>query len=135
MPIAAWPCPSGGTEYAVVFDQGRAHRLLILPAWFDEANKLRRLTVETMRRLDAAGIDSFLPDLPGCNESLAPLSDQRLEVWRDAASAAAAHFSANRVLTVRAGAMLAPTLLSGWRYAPLAETDKLAKHLITLLHR
>ena len=120
MPIAAWPCPSGGTEYAVLFDRGRAHRLLILPAWFDEANKLRRLTVETMRRLDVAGIDSFLPDLPGCNESLAPLADQRLEVWHNAANAAAAHFGANRVLTVRAGAMLAPTMLGGWRYAPLA---------------
>jgi len=30
---------------------------------------MRRFTVEVMRRLDNAGIDSFLPDLPGGNES------------------------------------------------------------------
>ena len=43
---------------------------------FDEANKLRHFTIELMRRLDTAGIDTFLPDLPGCNESLAPLEAQ-----------------------------------------------------------
>ena len=75
--IAAWPTPAG-EEYAAAFDKGRAHRLLVLPAWFDEGNKLRHFTVETMRRLDGAGIDSFLPDLPGCNESLAPLETQAL---------------------------------------------------------
>ena len=54
-------------EMLLGFDRGRAVRVLILPAWFDEANKLRRFTVGVMRRLDAAGIDCFLPDLPGCN--------------------------------------------------------------------
>ena len=61
----------------------------MLPAWFDEGNKLRHFTVEVMRRLDGAGIDSFLPDLPGCNESLAPLEQQTLESWRTEAAEAA----------------------------------------------
>lgn len=118
-----WPCPApgGGTrdELALAFDSGRAQRLLVLPAWFDEANKLRRQTVEVMRRLDLSGIDSFLPDLPGCNESEAALEEQTLEGWRDAAAAAARHFAATHVLSLRAGALLAPKGLPGWRYAPI----------------
>lgn len=103
---------------ALVFDRGRAPRLLVLPALFDEANKLRRQVVEVMRRLDLSGVDSFLPDLTGCNESAAPLETQTLENWRGAAQAAAAQFGATHVLAVRAGCLLAPPGLPGWRYAP-----------------
>jgi hypothetical protein len=122
--IAAWPSPVG-EEYALAFDKGRAHRVLVLPACFDESNKLRHFTIEVMRRLDGAGIDSFLPDLPGCNESLAPLSDQTLASWRMAAAAAARHFSASHVLAIRAGALVAPETLPGWRYAPLTGSSQL----------
>lgn len=115
--IAVWPGPDGD-EYAVAFDRGRERRILILPALFDEANKLRRFTVETMRRLDAAGCDSFLPDLPGCNESPAPLAAQTLRSWQDAAAAAAAHFGATEALAIRGGALCAPVELPAWRYAP-----------------
>ena len=104
---------------ALVFDQLRRWRLLIVPALFDEANRMRRFTVEVMRRLDGAGIDSFLIDLPGCNESLAPLEDQTPESWRQAVTAAAAHFRASHVLGIRGGALLMPPELPGWRYAPV----------------
>lgn len=117
-----WPCPAadGGRrgELALVFDRGRPCRLLVLPAWFDEANKLRRQTVEVMRRLDLSGIDSFLPDLPGCNESEAPLEEQTLADWREAAVAAAEHFRATHVWTLRAGILIAPAGVPGWGYAP-----------------
>lgn len=115
--IASWPGPDGD-ELAIAFDRGRERRVLVLPALFDEANKLRHFTVETMRRLDAAGFDSILPDLPGCNESLAPLETQSLQGWRDAAEAAARHFDATHVLTIRGGALCAPAELPAWRYAP-----------------
>src|SRR6478752_1467341 len=117
MNIAAWPS-ADGDEYALAFDKGRTRRLLVLPALFDEANKTRRLVVETLRRLDSAGIDGFLPDLPGCNESPAPLETQALAAWRAAAAAAAKHFGATHLLTIRASAILAPPTLPGWRYAP-----------------
>ena len=107
----------GAEELLVGFDRGRKFRVLVLPAWFDEANKLRRFTLEVMRRLDAAGIDSLLPDLPGCNESLAPLEMQTLEGWRDAAEMAARILGATHVLAVRAGALIAPSTLPGWHYA------------------
>jgi hypothetical protein len=101
----------------LAFDRGRATRVLVLPAWFDEANKLRRFTIEVMRRLDAAGIDSLLPDLGGCNESLAPLPAQTLESWRVQAQAAAHSLGVTHILAIRAGALIAPTGLPGWHYA------------------
>lgn len=120
--FVTWPCPlpGGGTadENALVFDQAREIRLLVLPALFDEANKLRRQTVEVMHRLDLSGIDSFLPDLPGCNDSLQPLGKQTLADWQFAAEAAQMHFRATHCLTIRSGALLAPPDLPGWRYAP-----------------
>lgn len=123
MTPGTWPCPlaGGGSthEYALAFDQGREERLLIVPALFDEANRMRRLTVETMRRLDAAGIDSYLPDLPGCNESLQLLEVLEPTDWRDAMEAAARHFGATHVLGIRGGAMFTPGDLPGWHYAPV----------------
>lgn len=122
MTPASWPCPTpqGGSaeEYALSFDKGRPHRLLIVPALFDEANRMRRFTVELMRRLDRAGIDSLLPDLPGCNESLQALDHQTPASWRDAMTAAAAHFGATHALGIRGGALLTPMGLPCWHYAP-----------------
>ncbi|AOL94984.1 hypothetical protein BG023_112068 [Porphyrobacter sp. LM 6] len=122
--ISTWNIPAAdGTpaseELLVAFDRGRAVRVLVCPAWFDEANKLRRFTIEVMRRLDRAGIDCFLPDLPGCNESLASLGEQTLEGWCSAATAAASVLGATHVLAIRAGALVAPASLPGWHYAPL----------------
>ena len=104
-------------EQLVAFDRTRPVRVLVCPAWFDEANKLRRFTVEVMRRLDSAGIDSFLPDLPGTNDSLAPLDRQTLPGWRAAMAQAAEACRATHVLAIRAGALLAPANLPGWHYA------------------
>ncbi len=119
--IASWPCPgpSGQTEeYALAFDRSRTRRLLIVPALFDEANRLRRLIVETMGMLDDAGIDSFLPDLPGCNESLQAFTAQSLHGWRIAMQHAARHFAASHVLTVRGGVLVMPQSLPGIVYEP-----------------
>lgn len=129
----SWPCPSadGGehSEYALAFDRQRQHRVLVIPALLDEANKLRRFTVEVMRRLDGAGIDSFLPDLPGCNESTAALTDQTLERWTGAMLAAANHFRANQVLAIRGGGLVLPKVIPGWLYAPVKGASVLRQML------
>jgi len=113
-----WPSPSGTDEYVFGFDSGRKCRVLVVRGLFDEGNKLRHFTVEVMRKLDAAGIDSFLPDLPGTNESLAPLEDQTLDTWRDAMRVAAEQFKATHVLAIRGGALIAPSNLPNIHYAP-----------------
>ncbi|HUD29569.1 MAG TPA: hypothetical protein VMQ93_11905 [Novosphingobium sp.] len=123
MTPSSWPCPlpAGGTcdEFALQFDAGRAVRLLVVPALFDEGNRLRRFTVEVMRRLDVAGIDSFLPDLPGCNESLQTLAAQDPTDWLDAMTAAGRHFGATHALGIRGGCLFTPARLPAFHYAPV----------------
>ncbi|GGA05264.1 hypothetical protein GCM10010923_13750 [Blastomonas marina] len=116
-------------EYTFAIDRARTSRLLIVPPLFDEMNKMRRLLVETMRRLDRADIDSFLIDLPGTNESTAELDRQDAEGWQGAASAAAEHFRATHVLGVRGGAMFVPVDLPGLLYAPVAGAQTLNRML------
>lgn len=128
-----WTCPlpGGGTaqEYALAFDRGRDKRLLVIPALFDEANRLRRLTVEVMRRLDGAGIDAFLPDLPGTNESLQPLETQEPQDWCDAMTAAARLFGATQVLAIRGGCLFTPPKLPALHYAPIKGASVLRQML------
>jgi hypothetical protein len=123
MTPVSWPCPLPGggesPEMALACDRGRPWRLLVVPALFDEGNRLRRFAVEVMRRLDGAGIDTFLPDLPGTNESLAALEDQTPGHWRAAMLAAKRHFDASHVLALRGGALVAPDALHSWHLAPV----------------
>lgn len=124
MNTTAWPCPApGGTgeEFALVAGPSdAAARVLIVPALFEEANRTRRMLVETMRALAKAGIASVLPDLPGCNESPAPLDAQDLAGWRAAMVAATDHFGATHVMSLRGGAVVAPQSLPGWQFEPIA---------------
>lgn len=115
-----WPSPAGFDEYVLSFDRQRQKRLLVVPALFDEGNKLRRFTVETMRELDASGVDCFLPDLPGTNESLDWPFEQTLATWRDAMDSATRHFAATHVLTIRSGSLAAMTSLPTAHYAPIS---------------
>jgi hypothetical protein len=133
MTPTTWPCPlpGGGTaeEFALACDGGRARRLLIVPALFDEGNRMRRFTVEVMRRLDAGGVDTFVPDLPGCNESLQPLDRQTPADWQSAVNAAAHHFAATHVLGIRGGCLFTPAGLPTFHYAPLKAASTLRQML------
>lgn len=117
-----WPGPRVenpfGHDYAFGFCSGKIECLLIVPALFEEANRTRRMVVETMRQLQPHGIDAVLPDLPGCNESLDDFSAQSLDSWRDAMADAALHFGATHVLAVRGGALVAPANVPGWALEP-----------------
>ena len=114
---------------ALAFAKERPACVLVCPPLFDEHNKFRRQMVEVMRRLDLAGIDSVLPDLPGCNESVRPLKEQSLSGWRAATQAAAVHFGATHILSLRAGALLAPASLPGWGYVPATGSQMLRSML------
>ncbi|BEV00959.1 hypothetical protein [Novosphingobium olei] len=129
---ATWTCPGPDGpihEHAAAFDRGRERRVLIVPALFEEQNRTRRLLVETMRRLDAAGLDSFLPDLPGCNESPQDFAHQSLHAWRRAMADATAQFAATQVLAVRGGALVFPAHLPGHVLEPVKGAS-LLRHLL-----
>ncbi len=111
---------SGYDEFAAAIDRRRRRRVLIVPPLFAEMNRLRRLTARTMRALDAHGIDTFAPDLPGTNESTAPLHAQSLHTWRSAMERAARHFAATHVLALRGGALIFPNTLPGWVLEPVS---------------
>lgn len=123
MIATSYPCPlpngSSADEYALTFDRGGKQRLLIIPALLDEGHRLRRLCVDVMRRLDGSGIATFLPDLPGTNESRINLANLSLSDWHRAISSAANHFQATHVLAVRGGGLLAAQGLPGWAYGPV----------------
>ena len=72
-----WPSPSGADEYALCCDRQRDHRLLIIPALFDEANKLRHFTVNLMHRLDSEGI----PAVAICSNLITDEQIEKLARW------------------------------------------------------
>ncbi len=117
--LLTWQEPGGSEEYALGFGPNDGPKILMLPAWFDESNKLRHFTIEVMRALADHGLASVLPDLPGCNESREPLEAQSMASWTVAAREAAETLDCSHVLAIRAGANIAPDL-PGWAYAPLA---------------
>lgn len=114
------PLPNGGVsgEMALTFNRARERRLLVVPPLFEEHNKLRRQLVAIMRKLDCAGFDAVLPDLPGLNESGEPLERQTLSSWRHAIDVAATHFGATHVFAIRSAALLLPERLPAAIHAP-----------------
>lgn len=95
--------------------------MLIVPPLFDEANRLRRTLVLTMRALADRGIASALPDLPGQNDSLLPTEDATLAGWRKALRAfAAAEPTPLIVASWRGGALIDDAVADAagyWRMA------------------
>ncbi len=119
---SVWSCPlpdgGVGEEMVLGFDEAREKRILIIPPLFEEANRLRHQIVETMRKLHSRGVDCFLPDLPGWNESLDGFENQSLAHWRVGIASAVETFSTTAVLAVRSGCWLVPEDSRGWLYAP-----------------
>ena len=110
----------GQSEYCLSFDAASADRtILIVPPLFDEMNRTRRMLVETMRMLAEKGVRALLPDLPGCNESIADIAAQNLQSWSDAMMAAAGQLGATHVASIRGGVLIDGGIaLPHWRLAP-----------------
>lgn len=83
-----------------------AARILLIPPFFDEMNRVRHTIIETMRALAQHSVASALPDLPGCNESLAKLEEQSLSHWREAVAIAAQECGATHIFSVRGGCLI-----------------------------
>ena len=117
----------GHEEYCLSFgDAGAARKLLIVPPLFDEMNRVRRMLVEAMRALAERGVRTYLPDLPGCNESLADVSVQTLTEWRSAIEAASRQFGATHIASLRGGTLIDHAAeLPLWRLAPVKGSSQL----------
>lgn len=112
----------GNDELCLRFGPESGSRLLILPPLFDEANRVRHLMVECGRELAELGVSSLLPDLPGCNESPAPLEHASVSLWQAALVTCAEQLGpVSHVVSLRGGALLDDALgdLPRWRLAPV----------------
>jgi hypothetical protein len=97
-----------------------SRNILIISPLFDEMNRMRRVLVSAMRTLAEDGVSSMLIDLPGCNESLAPLETQDLASWRQAVADCAGQLGATHIASVRGGALVDDGVaLPHWRLAPV----------------
>jgi hypothetical protein len=98
----------------------RATGILLVPPLFDEMNRVRRMLIEAMRALAHSRVRTLLPDLPGCNESVADLSVQTFETWQRAVETAATALGATHIASIRGGCLIddRPTL-PHWRLAPV----------------
>lgn len=109
----------GNDEAVLSFGKLAAKRvILIVPPLFDEMNRVRAMLTGAMRELAVRGVATLLPDIPGCNESLAPISAQSISGWRNAMATAVNQFNATHVASIRGGALIdADIALPHWRLA------------------
>lgn len=109
----------GGDEHYLRLGETAAVTLLVLPALFEEANRMRRFTVSLMQMLAVRGVGTILPDLPGTGESVLEISDVSTADWDDAIKSAAYMIDKPlRTLAIRGGALFDAVADSGWRLAP-----------------
>jgi pimeloyl-ACP methyl ester carboxylesterase len=109
----------GGEEHYLRLGEDAPVTLLVLPALFEEANRMRRFTVSLMRALADGGIGTVLPDLPGTGESTSEIADVTFAQWLEAIDAVADTVSKPlKTLAIRGGALLDSAAAAGWRLAP-----------------
>ena len=106
----------GGSERLLRHGVGSPTTLLILPALFEEANRMRRFTVSVMRNLADRGIGTILPDLPGAGESEQSFADVTMDDWRAAVSSLTDDIFGS--VAIRGGCLMDGTISHRWRLAP-----------------
>ena len=108
----------GGSENLLRHGAGSPVTLLVLPALFEEANRMRQFTVSIMRNLASRGIGTILPDLPGTGESETALCDTVFDDWNDAVVALSRSVWGS--VSFRGSALLDHNFKKRWQFAPEA---------------
>lgn len=128
-PVAALPCVTRGPRHGP--------QLLMIPPLFEEMNRTRRLLAGIGRELAAAGIGSYLPDLPATGDSELPTTAMDWALWRDSLQALSKHIEASasndvHILAVRGGALLTDAVAGRSRYllAPVASGERLLREMM-----
>lgn len=118
---------AGGREALLRFgpERGMLGTVVLAPALFEEANRLRSFTVALMRALAARGVASALPDLPGQGESIWKTEHAALDKWRTAIAAATASLGKPHLFAIRGGTLLDGECQAAGRYhfAPVPGGD------------
>lgn len=96
-------------------------RVMLVPPLFDEMNRMRKMVVDVMRSLHELEISSFLPDLPGTNESVIALEQVTLSDWQKAVQACAEQHQISYIASFRGGALTVADLPSAnhWIFSPV----------------
>ncbi|MFT6008579.1 MAG: hypothetical protein ACI9TB_001815 [Parasphingorhabdus sp.] len=96
-------------------------RVMLVPPLFDEMNRLRKMMVDVMRSLAALEVGSFLPDLPGTNESQIALERITLSDWQTAIQACAQQHEISHIASFRGGALTVTAMdkASHWIFSPV----------------
>lgn len=94
----------------------RGHDVLILPAFGDEMNKVRRMLALQGRRLARCGTGTLMVDLYGTGDSGGDFSDAAWETWQSDVGTALEWLTSQGcrrlgILAVRMGALLAPAAI------------------------
>ena len=90
--------------------------IAVLPALFEEANRMRRFTVSVMRLLVDRGIGTVLADFPGMGESEAALQDVSFGDWKRFSVDLAERYPAS--ISFRGGSLLDSHFTHRWQLAP-----------------
>lgn len=96
-------------------------RIMLVPPLFDEMNRMRKMLIDVMRALHAVDISSFLPDVPGTNESLIALEQVTLSDWQKAMQACAQQHQISHIASFRGGALAIAEMPSAdhWIFSPV----------------
>ncbi len=97
-----------------------SRRVMLVPPLFDEMNRMRKMLVDVMRSLESIEVGSFLPDLPGTNESPVAPEQVTLSDWQRAIQACAQQHEISHIASFRGGA-LTVTAMQGaehWIFSP-----------------
>lgn len=97
-----------------------SRRVMLVPPLFDEMNRMRKMLVDVMRSLESFEVGSFLPDLPGTNESLIALEQVTLSDWQKAIQACAQQHYISHIASFRGGTLtVTATQAAHWTFSPV----------------
>jgi len=108
-------------EYCLSAAAQSARRVLLVPPLFDEMNRMRKMLVDVMRALEGLEVGSFLPDLPGTNESLIGLEQVTLSGWQAAIQACAQQHEISHIASFRGGTLTVAAMDKDnhWIFSPV----------------
>lgn len=105
-----------GREAVLSFGEDLPVTIAVLPALFEEANRMRRFTVSVMRSLADKDVGTALHDFPGTGESETALRDVSFADWQRFATELAELYPAS--IAFRGGCLLDAPFKHRWQLAP-----------------